>query len=137
MNRRCDATLSAGNKKKDDVHGRISEITRPAPSRSPFSYCHDSLYDYNVLLVDHGYGGTVPIVSLQCVRAYGYRKQRESARLAHDHNLCVLMTATTIKYTAAILPMVGSTKSHPTNALGVSDIANARIARRSKVGLMS
>ena len=60
-----------------------------------------------------------------------------SSGRAHDHDRCVinLMTATTIKYTAAILTMVGSTKSHPSNALGVSDIA--RIARRSKVGLMS
>ena len=59
-----------------------------------------------------------------------------SSGRAHDHDLCVIMTATTIKYTAAILPMVGSTKSHRgSNALGVSDIA--RIARRSKVGLMS
>ena len=62
-----------------------------------------------------------------------------SSGRAHDHDLCVIMTATrnptSIKYTAAILPMVGSTKSHPSNALGVSDIA--RIARRSKVGLMS
>ena len=41
---------------------------------------HDSLYDSNVLLVDHGHGGTVPNVSSQRVRAYGYRKQRESAR---------------------------------------------------------
>ena len=54
---------------------------------------------------------------------------------AHDHDLSVIMTATTIKYTAAIVTMVCSTKSHPSNALGVSDIA--RIARRSKVGLMS
>jgi hypothetical protein len=59
-----------------------------------------------------------------------------SSGRAHDHDLCVIMTATTIiKYTAAFLTMVGSTKSHPSNALGVSDIA--RIARRSKVGLMS
>ena len=58
-----------------------------------------------------------------------------SSGRAHDHDLSVIMTATTIKYTAAILTMVGSTKSPPSNALGVSDIA--RIARRSKVGLMS
>ena len=54
---------------------------------------------------------------------------------AHDHDLCVIMTATTIKYTAAILTMVGSTKSHPSNALGVID--NVRIVRRSRIGLMS
>ena len=54
----------------------------------------------------------------------------------HDHDLCVIMTATTITYTAVILPMVGSTKSHSSNALGVSDIASL-IARRSKVGLIS
>ena len=54
---------------------------------------------------------------------------------AHDHDLCVIMTATTIKYTAAILSMVGSTKSPSSNALGVSD--NARIARRRIIGLMS
>ena len=53
----------------------------------------------------------------------------------HDHDLCVIMTATTIKYTATILPMVGSTKSHPSNALGVSD--KVRIVRRSRIGLMS
>ena len=58
-----------------------------------------------------------------------------SSGRAHDHDLCFTMTATNIKYTAAILTMVGSTKSHPSNALSVSDIA--RIARRSKVGLMS
>ena len=28
---------------------------------------HDSLYDSHVLLVDHGHGGTVPIVSSQHV----------------------------------------------------------------------
>ena len=58
-----------------------------------------------------------------------------SSGRAHDHDLCVIMTATTIKYTAAILTMVGSTKSHPSNALGVID--NVRIVRRSRIGLMS
>ena len=50
-----------------------------------------------------------------------------SSRRAHDHDLCVIMTATTIKYPAAILTMVSSTKSHPSIALGVID--NVRIAR--------
>ena len=40
-----------------------------------------------------------------------------SSGRAHDHDLCVIMTATTIKYTAAILPMVGSTKSHPVSLI--------------------
>ena len=51
---------------------------------------HDSLYDCNVLLVDHSHGGAVPIVSSQRVRSYGYRKQRASARprslCYHDRN---------------------------------------------------
>ena len=58
-----------------------------------------------------------------------------SSGRAHDHDLCVIMTATTIKYTAAILAIVCSTKSHPSNALGVSD--KVRIVRRSRIGLMS
>ena len=57
-----------------------------------------------------------------------------SSGRAHDHDLCVIMTTTTIKYTAAILPMVGSTKSHPSNAHGVID--NVGIVRRSIIGLM-
>ena len=77
-------------------------------------------------------------MAVQCLllaRSVCERMGIGSSGRAHDHDLCVIMTATTIKYTAAILTMVGSTKSHPSNALGVSDIA--RIARRSKVGLMS
>ena len=58
-----------------------------------------------------------------------------SSGRAHDHDLCVIMTATTIKYTAVILPIVCSTKSHPCNALGVSN--KVRIVRRSTIGLMS
>ena len=58
-----------------------------------------------------------------------------SSGRAHDHDLSVIMTATTIKYTAAILTIVCSTKSHPSNALGVID--NVRIVRRSRIGLMS
>ena len=54
---------------------------------------------------------------------------------AHDHDLyCVIMTVTTIKYTVAILPIVCSTKSHPSNALGVID--NVRIVRRSRIGVL-
>ena len=57
-----------------------------------------------------------------------------SSGRAHDHDRCVIMTATTIKYTAAILPMVGSTKSHPSNALGVAAVPD-RMHSRAAAGI--